>query len=126
MNDRKKILVMDDSALVLDAVQVVLEQSGFAVATAQNLSALEAACTRSTPDLFVLDVQMPEIFGDDVGQVLRDVRKMKVPIILFSSMPESDLVERTREAALDGYVSKGAGLEALLECVVSLIGPGKA
>ena len=77
-------------------------------------------------DLFVLDVQMPEIFGDDVGQVLREVRKMKVPIILFSSMPQRELVERTRDAALDGCVSKSDGLEALLKCIVSLIGPGKA
>ena len=126
MNDRKKILVMDDSALVLEATAIVLEQNGFAVVAVQNLTALEAACTQSTPDLFVLDVQMPEIFGDDVGQVLREVRKMKVPIILFSSIPESDLVERTREAALDGYVSKSDGLDALVRCVASLIGPGRA
>lgn len=125
MNDRKKILVMDDSALVLDAASIVLDQNGFAVVAVENLSALEAACAQSTPDLFVLDVQMPEIFGDDVGQVLREVRKMKVPIVLFSSMPESDLVERTREAALDGYVSKSDGLDALVKCIVSLIGPGK-
>jgi DNA-binding response OmpR family regulator len=126
MSDRKKIVVMDDSALVLDATTIALEQNGFAVVAVENLSALEAACARSTPDLFVLDVQMPEIFGDDVGQVLREVRKMKVPIILFSSMPESDLVERTREAALDGCVSKSDGLDALVKCIASLIGPGQA
>jgi DNA-binding response OmpR family regulator len=126
MSQPKLVLVMDDSALVLETVRAVLEQGGYAVATAENLEQLETECARAKPDLFVLDVQMPEIFGDDVGQVLREVRKMNVPILLFSSLEESDLARRAREAALDGYVTKRAGMGALLQRVVSLIGEGVA
>lgn len=122
MNAPKKVLVMDDSPLVLDTVSEVLQQSGYAVVTAENLSQLEQRCAGGAPDLFVLDVQMPEMFGDDVGQVLRDVRKMNVPIVLFSSLDEASLAERAREGGLDGWVSKSAGLAALVKCVESLLG----
>jgi DNA-binding response OmpR family regulator len=120
----KTILVMDDSALVLDAVGEALEANGFAVMKAANLADLERHCEGPAPDLFVLDVQMPEIFGDDVGQVLRGVRAMRVPIILFSNMPESVLADRARDASLDGYVSKTAGVDALVDRVASLIAAG--
>jgi DNA-binding response OmpR family regulator len=126
MTARKRVLVMDDSQLVLDTVSEVLEQSGFVVMTAENLSQLEQRCAGGPPDLFVLDVQMPEMFGDDVGQVLRDVRNMKVPIVLFSSMDEASLAERARDVGLDAYVSKSAGLGALVKCVESLLGTGRA
>jgi DNA-binding response OmpR family regulator len=126
MTAPKKVLVMDDSELVLDTVKEVLEGSGFAVVTAKDLSQLEERCASGAPDLFVLDVQMPEMFGDDVGQVLRDVRKMKVPIVLFSSMDEARLAERARDGGLDGCVSKSAGLGALVSCVESLLGTRRA
>ena len=122
----KKVLVMDDSELVLDTVREVLEQSGFSVVTAKDLTQLEERCAGGAPDLFVLDVQMPEMFGDDVGHVLRDVRKMRVPIVLFSSMDEASLAERTRNGGLDGCVSKSAGLGALVTCVESLLGTRRA
>jgi DNA-binding response OmpR family regulator len=122
MTAPKKVLVMDDSELVLDTVKEALEESGFSVVTAKDLTQLEERCSRGVPDLFVLDVQMPEMFGDDVGQVLRDVRKMKVPIVLFSSMDEASLAARARDGGLDGCVSKSAGLGALVTCVESLLG----
>jgi DNA-binding response OmpR family regulator len=110
----------------MTASKKVLEKSGFSVVTAKDLSQLEERCARGVPDLFVLDVQMPEMFGDDVGQVLRDVRKMKVPIVLFSSMDEASLAERARDGRLDGCVSKSAGLGALVTCVESLLGTQRA
>ena len=100
--------------------------SGFSVVTAKDLTQLEERCSLGVPDLFVLDVQMPEMFGDDVGQVLRDVRKMKAPIVLFSSMDEARLAERVRDVGLDACVSKSAGLGALVTCVESLLGGQRA
>ena len=54
------------------------------------------------PDLFVLDVQMPEMFGGDVAQVLRDVRAHTAPIVLYSGVETSALAEHAREAGGTG------------------------
>jgi DNA-binding response OmpR family regulator len=102
-------------------VRAVLEDAGYAVLTAANLTELEAARARSAPDLFVLDVQMPEAFGDDVGQILRNVRRVDVPILLFSALEEPALRDRATDAELDGYVSKSAGIAALLARVQEIL-----
>jgi len=66
-------------------------------------------------------VQMPEIYGSDVGLVLRKVRDVKAPIVLFSSLPDEELARRTAEAGLDAWVSKAAGVDALVSCVQKLL-----
>jgi two-component system torCAD operon response regulator TorR len=123
MTDAKKtILVMDDSHVVLDTLRAVFEGAGYDVATVANLDELESARKGVKPDLFILDVQMPEAFGDDVARVLREVKRVNAPILLFSGLSEDVLAARARDAALAGYVSKNAGLGALLARVESMLG----
>jgi DNA-binding response OmpR family regulator len=108
------IIVMDDSEVVLHAAKAFLATKGYEVRVAANLAELEAAIAAGRPDLFVLDVQMPEMFGDDVAQVLREVRSMKVPVILFSDIDPSALDERGREAGVAACVTKRSGMGALV------------
>jgi DNA-binding response OmpR family regulator len=123
---RRTIVVFDDSPIILEAFATALEENGFAVRTAKNLQELDKHCRECKPDLFMLDVQTPEAFGDDIGRVLREVRGMKVPILLVSSLDEAALAERAREAGLSGYVSKRAGIDAVLERVTALLSDASA
>ncbi len=118
---QRSILVMDDSEIVLEAVRSVFEMNGVAVRTCEDIPALEKELERGPHDLVVLDVQMPDAYGDDIGQVLRQMRGMKIPIILFSSLEDDDLAARTKEAQLDGFVPKRSGPTALLAMVNSLL-----
>jgi DNA-binding response OmpR family regulator len=115
------VVIFDDSEVVLDVTERYLRGAGFRVITALTLDEFE----RSQPaeaDLILVDVQMPEIFGDDIGMVLRRVRRVQAPILLFSTLPEAELAARVEEAGLDGYVSKDAGLDAMLAKVRSILG----
>ena len=112
---------MDDSEIVLETLRAVFEHAGFVVHTAMNIAELETHLAAVRPDLVVLDVQMPEVYGYDVGLVLKQVRKLSVPIILFSSLEDAVLAERVEEAALDGYVSKNGGAGVLLERVTAML-----
>jgi DNA-binding response OmpR family regulator len=118
---KKTILVMDDSTIVLETLDALLSAEGFDVRTAGTLDELERQRAACRPDLYVLDVQMPEAFGDDVGALLRDVRQVGVPILLFSSLNESVLARRTVDAGLAGYVPKAAGVPALLERIHAVL-----
>lgn len=120
------ILILDDSSLILDLAAAALEDAGYTVVTAADLEAFERQRSAAPPDLILLDVQMPEAFGDDVGAVLRSVREVKVPILLFSSLGERELAQRVREAGVDGYISKQAGLEALVARVRAVLGQTEA
>ena len=116
----KTIVVMDDSALVLDTLRIVLEAQGFVVRTATTLGELEERLGETAPDMFILDVQMPEMFGEDVAQVLREVRDFHVPILLFSSVDEAALAQRARLAGVE-HLAKQAGTRALVERVQTML-----
>jgi DNA-binding response OmpR family regulator len=111
--ESKSIIVMDDSEVVLHAVKAFLQSKGYQVRAAANLAELETALAAGRPNLFILDVQMPEMYGDDVAQVLREVRSMKIPVILFSDIDEAALAERGRDARVAAYVTKREGMGAL-------------
>jgi DNA-binding response OmpR family regulator len=114
------VLIMDDSEIVLETVRATLEAGGASVHSAMNLAEMETQLRTCRPDVVVLDVQMPEMFGDDLASVLRHVRSMSVPILLFSDMDEAALAKRVRDAAIEGYVAKKDGVGALLARISEL------
>jgi len=118
----RRILLIDDSALVLQYTRSVLEKAGYEVATAMTVEAFESERATRTPDLIVVDVQMPEVFGDDLASTLRGAYKVTSPIILLSSLDEKELAERCAEAEIDGFVTKRAGSAALLAKVREVLG----
>jgi DNA-binding response OmpR family regulator len=120
---RKTILVMDDSPIALGALAAALGANNYDVRTAETLADLERHLESAKPDLFVIDVQMPEAYGDDIAQVLRAVRNIPAPIVLFSGLDDESLARRATEAGVQAWVSKNAGLEALIERIAALLAP---
>lgn len=118
---KKNVLILDDSEVVLDIARKYLQDAGYFVSTALTLAEFDRHKATREPDLILLDVQMPELDGDDLGRTLRE-RKVDAPILLFSTLPDDELRRRAEAAGLSGYVSKNAGLEALIAEVQSLLG----
>jgi DNA-binding response OmpR family regulator len=98
----------------------VLVEAGFEVATRTGIEDLGERGVDGF-DLILMDVQMPELFGDDVAAVLRHERAITTPIYLFSTLPPAELSERVRDAQLDGYISKDIGMTNLVAEVRSII-----
>jgi DNA-binding response OmpR family regulator/Tfp pilus assembly protein PilZ len=111
---RKAILVFDDSPFALALTRAALESAGFKVAIAEDLSSFERQRVAFDPDLILVDVQMPEAFGDDVASTLRCWHGVQVPILLVSSLEQSELARRAQRAKASGYVCKGAGMSELV------------
>ncbi|NVL83866.1 response regulator, partial [Escherichia coli] len=84
--------------LVLELTRSVLEAEGYLVTTATDLDSFEAARRRTMPDLILVDVQMPEAFGDDVALTLRGAYGEQAPIILLSSLDDEELSRRASYA----------------------------
>lgn len=121
---RRQILLVDDSPLVLDMMSAALTHAGYDVLTARDLAQLDVHRANSRPDLVLMDVQMPEAFGDDVAMVLRATRDVEAPIYLLSTLDEADLRRRAAEAEIDGFIPKQIGVEAIIARVREIIGPG--
>jgi DNA-binding response OmpR family regulator len=123
---RPQILLVDDSPLVLEMMSAALTRAGYDVITAQDLAQLDKHRANSRPDLVLMDVQMPEAFGDDVAMVLRAAREVDAPIYLLSTLDEAELKRRAADAEIDGFISKQIGAEAIVQRVQQIIGAGEA
>jgi DNA-binding response OmpR family regulator len=118
---QRKILIIDDSPLILEMTRLALEQAGYAVATAMNLDTFEAERRRTPPDLIIVDIQMPEIFGDDLAQTIREAYGEQAPIVFLSSLERDELARRAEEAGVRDWISKRDGMPALVAKVGEIL-----
>lgn len=119
----KRILLMDDSQIFLEVMRHALEREGYAVVCAASLGELEQVRSQGPSDLVLMDVQMPEAFGDDIAMTLRHAYGVDVPIYLLSSLDEAELAERAKWAEIEGYISKNGGMQAVITKVRSILEP---
>jgi DNA-binding response OmpR family regulator len=83
---KRKILVVDDSALVAEAVKAKLEANNYDVQLAYSGEEALEQVDRELPDLMILDVYMPGIDGFEVCKRLREKKETQsLPIVMLSS-----------------------------------------
>jgi DNA-binding response OmpR family regulator len=116
----KRILLVEDSPVIQAMVAHCLTGAGYELSVRSNFEELMTSGVEGF-DLILMDVQMPELYGDDVAMVLRSERRVATPIYLFSSLPPSELAERATSAGVDGFIDKGEGMEHLLARVREIL-----
>jgi CheY-like chemotaxis protein len=123
----KRILLMDDSEIFLEVIRRALEQAGYEVIVTNDLESFMKARHQEPVDLVLMDVQMPEAFGDDIAMTLRFAHDIKTPIYLLSSLSDQELAERATEAHINGFISKNIGPVRIIEQVRRILGdlPGQ-
>ncbi|HTN51552.1 MAG TPA: response regulator [Anaeromyxobacter sp.] len=122
MAEKKRILLLDDSAITLEMEKAVLEERGYGVAVASNLLEFQAQLERFQPEVILTDLMMPDISGKDIVRVLKqDFHTEKIPIILFSSKTDEELEPIAEQAGADGFLSKSHGIDRLGDMVDELV-----
>ncbi len=122
MAEKKRILLLDDSAITLEMEKAVLEERGYKVAIASNLLEFQSQLEKFQPEIILTDLMMPDISGKDIVRVLKqDFHTEKIPIILFSSKPDDELSEIAEQAGADGFLSKSHGIEKLGDMVDEMV-----
>ena len=122
VNGSKRILLVDDSALIRASSAHALGTAGYDVTVRAAFDELIEHGIDGF-DLILMDVHMPELYGDDVAFTLRGERGVTTPIYLFSSLEERELARLAADAGIDGYIPKSAGLDALVDRVQLILGP---
>lgn len=105
---KKRILVVDDSDIVLAMAREALEEGGFDVVTAPDARQADTVIAgEKRPDLIVLDVMLPVMDGDKKAKQLKQNEQTRqIPILLLSSKPEEELRYLVRESGADGFIRK--------------------
>lgn len=109
---RARILVVDDEASARQGLQKLLEQDGYAVATAESGRDALAVADETSPDVVVTDLKMPGMDGIDVIRALAK-QDPDLPVIVVTAFGDvSSAVEAMRAGAVN-YLTKPVDFDAL-------------
>ena len=120
-----KVLVIDDSVMLLSFVKEILEEQGYDVQTAATGSDGVELCRTGSPDLILLDFVLPDMKGDEVCRRLIAIPETaKVPVIYISGFGSDLKPDRNELPNLIGSLNKPFTSEALLAAVRDFL-PGE-
>lgn len=113
-----EILIADDHAIFRKGLRHLIEGStDYKISVeASNAVELLSMLRKKTPDMIILDINMPGISG---LEVLKDIHNLypKLPVLVLSMYPENQYAIRAFKAGCSGYVSKGGREEDLLDAI---------
>jgi two-component system, OmpR family, KDP operon response regulator KdpE len=125
--NRKKILVVDDSPVILKMMSMKLTANGYDVATAEDGGAAVSAVRTEKPDLILLDLSFPPdvAHGGGVGWdgflimtwLRRQEEAKHIPIIVISGGEPAKFEARARAAGASGFFHKPIDNDALLTII---------
>jgi CheY-like chemotaxis protein len=118
-----RVLVIDDSPVTVQLVTQALSGAGLAADAATDLASLDEQLGRNTYELVLVDVNMPEMYGDDVVEFLKVQRKISARLFLYSDISEEELAAKAKSAGADGYITKSSGVEHAVEVIREALGP---
>jgi CheY-like chemotaxis protein len=120
----RKILVVDDNPVVIKAFELKLKESGFAVITATDASAVGSLVQEEAPELILLDVNFPAVGavqwnGMTVMQWLgRFVQGPRTPVIIITGDDPSTLSKKFMDAGAVAIFQKPLKYPELLETIL--------
>ena len=105
---KNKILLAEDDSAMRRFVEIILQQAGYEVLTAEDgLQAMETAVANEI-DAVVADAVMPHLSGYDLCRMLRAQNKA-LPLIILSGLEQND--ENGDDCVADIFLVKNANLK---------------
>ena len=120
--ERKVVMVVDDSITIRKVTARVLERNNYHVLTAKDgMDALQQL-NDQVPDIMLLDVEMPRMDGFELAAKIRQSEELKqLPIIMITSRTGKKHQERAAQIGVNRYLGKPFQEEVLLQEIVSLL-----
>ena len=122
MNEKKKILVVDDEAMLVEEISTRLELNNFEVIKAYDGQIALDIAREQDPDLIILDLMLPKIDGYKVCGLLKaDRRYNQIPIIILTAVVQEIDKNLGLEVCADAYFMKPFDSKDLLAKIKELL-----
>ena len=110
--DGKRALLVEDNMINMEIAQMLLEQSGFLIETAENGEIAVEMTAASEPgyyDVILMDVQMPVMDGYMATKEIRELQDpvlAGIPIIAMTANAFQEDIKKAEEAGMNGHIAK--------------------
>jgi DNA-binding NarL/FixJ family response regulator len=113
-----RVVLVDDHPMVRRGIRKILEKcSDFAVVGEADTGITALRLVQELkPDVLILDIEMPDMKGD---QVARELRKMNFPvsILILSACDDLHFIQEMFQVGVDGYLTKDEPPERIRQAV---------
>jgi DNA-binding response OmpR family regulator len=111
----RQVWVVDDDEEMNHAIGLMLKVLGCEVTSFHSArSAAQRFLTGKSPQLLILDINMPELSGLDLLEFLRRRHEWKdLPVVMLSSESADSMVDKALQLGADAYIMKPATIEEL-------------
>jgi two-component system nitrate/nitrite response regulator NarL len=115
---RRKVIICEDHEIVYTGLKLILEQSVNYVLSghAQNGKELLPLLNEQSPDILILDLNLPDTDGFTLLRQVREFDK-KICIVILTMYQDEHLVDRAHEEGANAYLLKNAANEELLRAL---------
>ena len=114
----KKVLIVEDNELNMKLFNDLLEAHGYiTIQTRDGREAMDMARLHS-PDLILMDIQLPEVSGLDVTKWLKEDAELRhIPVIAVTAFAMKGDEEKIREGGCEDYIAKPISVTKFLETI---------
>lgn len=118
-----KILLAEDNVVNQKVVIKILEKSGHEISVASSGKEAVEVFEKSTFDIILMDIQMPEMNGLEAASLIKKSAKgNKIPIIALTAHAMSGDREKYIASGMDGYVTKPIDRKKLFSAIKACLG----
>ena len=117
----KRIFLLEDDQAIREIIEIILENEDYEVLGFENVKALMTKDFSSPPDLFLLDVMLPDGSGIEVCSQLKALETTsKVPVLMMSAHATLKSIDKGCNS--DGFLPKPFDINQLVSFVQYQIG----
>jgi putative two-component system response regulator len=121
MENKKKILIIDDSNTALLLMEYALKEAGYLTFGASTVKEATKLIEKHSPDLILLDLSIPEISGYDFLKRKRELHIDHIPIIIVSAYDSVESIDLTRNLGAVDFIAKPIRLDAMMDKIKSYL-----
>ncbi|SKB13962.1 Multi-component transcriptional regulator, winged helix family [Planktothrix sp. PCC 11201] len=115
-----KVLIVDDDAQILATFQTLLEPWGIQTFTVEDPRNFWEILKTTTPDLLILDIEMPYLDGIELCQIVRaDSRWKSLPVMFLTAHTNRDLQHQVFMVGADDYLTKTTEASILVNRILN-------
>ena len=116
MNSEKKILIVDDEAVVREVLSRILSKKNYEITYAEDGESAIKHVGRTKFDLILLDLRLPGIYGIEVLKEIKKINK-DIPVILISAYLTNSGIKEAAEIGIVGYIKKPFDVKQVISAV---------
>ncbi|WP_443939065.1 response regulator [Pedobacter sp. MW01-1-1] len=112
--EKKRIHILEDDQEIRNVIEILLKEEGYELQLSSSFADLKRNIQDAMPDLFILDVMLPDGNGAEICEDLKtDIFTKHIPIIVMSAQNNSE--QKAIAAFADDYISKPFDIYDVLE-----------